>query len=269
MFPMLDCKTLMNIDVEKLVHLQAVDEEITHRAENAAALPKRLAALEASLASEKQLLADTEAALAREEKERQQIDSSVKAQLAKLKKYRDQVSAVKTNDQLAAIEHEISFAEAEIRRLEDSELESLGRTEQLEGKLAGAQKSVHQHTVIVDSERVQVQVAETVHQARIQMLRKQRETMRADINEELLARYDRIAGARQTGMARAHDRQCSGCQMSIRPQVWNQLCNGELLTCETCGRLLYIDPSKESFVEAKPPEPAHKKKTLKTPKEVG
>ncbi len=265
---MLDCKTLMNADLEKLIRLQAVDEEITHRKENAAALPKRLAALEASLVSEQRLLAETEAALAKEEKERQQIDSAMKAQLAKLTKFRDQVSAVKTNEQLAAIEHEISFAEGEIRRLEDSELESLGRTEELERKLAQAQKTVHQQTVVVESEKVQVQVAETVHQARIQMLGKQREKVRAEIGEELLSKYDRIAAQRQTGLARAHSRQCEGCQMSIRPQVWNQLLNGDLLTCENCSRLLYLDASKETVVEPKPPEPARKKSALRAPKEV-
>lgn len=267
---MLDCEAFMNKDLEKLIHLQAIDEEISHRLEGAEALPKRLAAIEAALASEKQVLADTEAALAREEQERKRIDDSVKSHLEKLTKYRDQVSKVKTNEQLTAIEREINFAEAEIRRLEDAELESLAKTEQLEGRLAAAQKTVHQQTVVVQSETVQVQVAETVHQARIQMLRKQREAVRAEISEQLLAVYDRVAGVRRTGLAKAHDRQCMGCQMAVRPQIWNQLRDGELLTCENCGRLLYWDP-KDFSTEGKHPEPtpkAHKKVNLKTSEEV-
>lgn len=266
---MLDCEAFMNKDLEKLIHLQAIDEEIAQRLDGAAALPKRLASVQAALATEKQALSDTEAALVREEQERKRIDDNVKAHLAKLTKYRDQVSKVKTNEQLTAIEHEINFAEAEIRRLEDAELESLARSEQLEGKLAAAQKAVHQHTVVFESEKVQVQVAETVHQARIEMLRKQRLSARAEVSEQLLSIYDRVAAARKTGLARAHDRQCLGCQMAVRPQVWNQLRDGELLTCENCGRLLYVDPSKEFSVEAKQPASAAKKVRAKASEEFG
>lgn len=261
---MLDCEEFMNKDLEKLIRLQTIDEEISHRIEGAAALPKRLASIEAALATEKQTLVDTETALAREEQERKKIDDSVKSHLNKLTKYRDQVSKVKTNEQLTAIEREIEFAEAEIRRLEDAELDSLAKSEQLEGKQAAAQKVVHQQTVVVQSERVQVQVAETVHNARIQMLKKQREAVRAEIGEQLLSIYDRAASARKTGLARAHERQCLGCQMAIRPQIWNQVRDGELLTCENCGRLLYWDLAKETSNNGKNPDLAHRKIATKS-----
>jgi hypothetical protein len=31
--------------------------------------------------------------------------------------------------------------------------------------------------------------------------------------------------------------------MGIRPQTWNQLRAGELLSCDSCSRILYWDPT--------------------------
>lgn len=246
---MLDCKALMNTEVQKIIRLHNVDEEILHRSEDAAKLPKRLAVLEAALAAENQVLTSVKQEIAKEEETRLRIDESIQAQLTKLKRFREKAGQVTTNEQLTAIEKEISFAETEIKRLEDEQFASLSRAEALEDKQTASQKSVHQQQIVVDSERVQIQVAETVHHARIQMLKKQREAIRAEINPELLATYDRAATSHHCGAAGADERICHGCQMSIRPQLWNQIRDGELANCESCGRILYWAPLRET----KPP----------------
>jgi hypothetical protein len=40
------------------------------------------------------------------------------------------------------------------------------------------------------------------------------------------------------------------CQMMVRPQRWNELRDrgndDQMMTCESCGRLLYYDPARDS-----------------------
>jgi len=79
-----------------------------------------------------------------------------------------------------------------------------------------------------------------------------------------LVRFDRLCGSRGTGLARVDNKQCTGCRMGVRPQTWNQLREGELLTCDSCFRLLYWDPSMAPAPDpdAKP-KPKAKRKVVK------
>ena len=94
--------------------------------------------------------------------------------------------------------------------------------------------------------------------------------MRASISEGSLATYDRIAKGRGTALAEGVDGKCSACQMIVRLQRWNDLrdrSNDELLmTCESCGRLLWWDPTRDAparkapaTAESAPPREAERR----------
>ena len=87
-------------------------------------------------------------------------------------------------------------------------------------------------------------------------LQSERDVLRQAIEPEWLTRFDRIAASRGTGLARAENQQCIGCRMGVRPQMWNQLREGELLTCDSCGRLLYWDPAMAPAPKSPQPEAA-------------
>jgi predicted nucleic acid-binding Zn-ribbon protein len=91
--------------------------------------------------------------------------------------------------------------------------------------------------------------------AQLAALTLERDSLRPLIEADALARYDRLSGSRGTGIARVENQQCTGCRMGVRPQVWNQLREGELLSCDSCGRLLYWDPAMAPAPKA--PQPEH------------
>src|SRR5271165_7130584 len=130
----------MDVQLELLIRLQQVDIKIAQLLETIAALPHHLRSIEEQLKQQKLVLDQADKAVPAEEARRRRLESDRKDQQQKLIKYREQSSAVKTNEQFHALQHEMGFVEAEIRRIEDEELTSMIRSEALDSQRAEARK---------------------------------------------------------------------------------------------------------------------------------
>ncbi len=253
--------------IENLVKLQAVELERLSLAQAARALPAEIAKAEAALTAAQRLAAEASSALSREDSLRTRLDREIATQRQKAARYRDQQDTLKTGDQVTASEHELHFAEAEAERLENEAFTSLERTEAQEAALAAARAQVESLASALEQtrERVHLQQAEIDRQQAA--LAAQRDALRSLIEPEWLTRFDRLCASRGTGIARAENMQCTGCRMGVRPQTWNQLRNGELLSCDSCARLLYWDPSMAPAVEPLQQTPKPKRKISSLPLE--
>lgn len=234
----------MNDELLALVQLQDTDQHISRLRTEIAALPKRLAALEEKLASQKAKVDQANKEVKEEEAKRRRLESDLKDLQQKILKFRDQSSSVKTNEQFHALQHEISYAEAEIRKIEDRELESMERSEKLETQFRSLQQELADNSKVVELEKESTRKASEDQQNHLSSLTEDRARLRSQITESNLSSYDRIASSRGTALARVDGQRCLACQMALRPQLWNQVRSGDLIPCESCGRLLYFDNEK-------------------------
>jgi predicted nucleic acid-binding Zn-ribbon protein len=241
--------------IENLVKLQAVELERSRVARETRALPAEVAEAEAALASAQHAAAEGAAALSREESLRIRLEREIADHRQKAARFRNQLDSVKTPEQAQAIEHEIQFAQTEADRLENEEFTSLERTEVGEGVLAQARLLVETLSAALDKTRARIAQHQQEFAAQLDAMNAERETLRPLIEPEWLNRFDRLQASRGTGLARVDNQQCLGCRMGVRPQTWNQLREGQLLTCDSCSRILYWDPAMVPAPKAPQPAP--------------
>lgn len=237
----------MHSDLKNLRELQEADREIARLNAEIAALPRRVALIEAKLADARSRKQKTEAAIKSGEANRRKYETQIQDLQQKISKYRDQMLEVKTNEQYRALTHEVEFAQKQIRELEDKILEQMVAAEGLERELKRADAELKVETAEIEKEKSEARARTEEDQALLAEWNEKRDVLRAAIAADPLRHYDRVFKLRGSALAEAIDHKCSACQVMLRPQIYNDVrTNEQIITCDSCHRILWFDPSREA-----------------------
>jgi uncharacterized protein len=231
-------------DLKWVIRLQELDIRVGELTREITALPKHIAEIEKKLFSHERKLEADRAALAANAKDRKRMEGEIHIQEQKISKLRGQMLEAKTNEQYRAFQTEIEFCEKEIRRAEDGILELMGESEPLERNMAEAEAALKAERAQVETEKQEARRRTAVDQKSVDALMAERRQIVASLNPAFYRKYENIRSHRRgIAVAEAAEGRCQTCQMAMRLQFFQDLkCGDQIMTCESCGRILYYNP---------------------------
>lgn len=232
-------------DLNVLVLVAKSDAEITACRSELAKIPAQLSRARRELAqveaAEKKSIDDFEA----KRKERRQLEATLQDNEEKINKIKGQLMGAKSNKEYQAFLKEIEVLEGAIDTEEERLLELMEALDDHradhEAEIArlASEKKEKQQTI----EQLEQRTAEL--ESEIARLQAEIPKYLKEIDPALRKRYERIqANLGSLAVTRVVDGNCGGCGAKLPPQLVLEIKgNGQLITCQACGRILihYVD----------------------------
>lgn len=245
-------------DLERLIQLQDVESRAAVASKAIAEAPGRIAALDALLQSATAALAAASQALADNHTHRRSIDKDLISAQQRQEKYKEQLMAVKTNDEYRAMQHQIEAVGAEVLQHEERVLVSMVEADEINAAIRKAEAAQKAAQSKVAAERSAIENEVKGHQAALAECNAARDKVVGALdNKGVIDTFHRIVKVRGTAVARAEGERCTVCQVRLRPAVFAEVRkNDSIVQCDSCNRILYFIAPKSPQAPEAPEAPA-------------
>jgi len=235
----------MSPELQRLIQLQNLESTIADARARIAAHPQRLADADARLAEAERVVEGAAQRLKDAQEARRTVEKDAAVYQGRVTKFKDQLSAVKTNREYTAMQHEIETAQKDLGAAEEKVLERMLEIDDLteEVKRAEAARTVEKKAV--DSEKAALATELAAVEKTLAETTAAREGVVASVEPRLMSLFEQVAKVRK-GVALSmatRDGLCSICHVRMRPQVFQQVrTNDSVVQCDSCQRILYWVP---------------------------
>jgi uncharacterized protein len=231
-------------ELEQLLVLQDRQQKIRQIENEIRTVPLQRKNLEGQLAANAAALEALKQRARQIEVDRKNLELDVGTRQQSIARLRTQQYETRKNDEFQAIGHEIERYEKEIVTIEDQELELMDQAEKIKVEVGAEERKTGAAKESLSRQLNDLDEKSKTLTGRLEELKKQRSELAANIDEDLLDRFDRLFVSKGDAavVALEHD-VCTGCHMRVTTATAMQVRAGkEIVSCEQCGRILY-DPT--------------------------
>lgn len=229
--------------LKALVALQEIDVRIHDLEKDRQQIPARMKEIDQLLEEKRHELSEEKNQLDEVELARRMLESDLKAEKEKIKKWEVRLNEIKSNRDYQALSREIEAARKANLGIEDEILRKMQDIEELKTSVSQKEEDLAEYEKTLRSERSELKKKLDSLNADIAKEESTRGQSLDQIDRRWLAQYDRIRKRRDgVAVVPVLDEHCQGCYMGIPPQQYNTVLKGEqIVTCPFCHRILYYE----------------------------
>ena len=229
-------------EVDKLWELQSLLSALNDREREMSVKPESFAAVDREYQTANDEMTRLQQELDTFARERRRVDGELSDQQELLKKYQGQLMQVKNQQQYAAAWKEIDATRKHVKELEESVLKNMTDAEVLQKQLDERQGGHDELKSRYDAAHEEWQHSLSDLRQEAEELRAKVAAVEAQIPPRLKSEFYRIYKQRQQiAVSRVNNDTCSSCRTRVRPALAQQLRRGEMVPCEGCHRILYLE----------------------------
>jgi predicted nucleic acid-binding Zn-ribbon protein len=238
----------MEEQLSLLIQLQEIDAKIRLQVTQKNRFPETLEILERRRVSISENLGKAQEELLAAQKTKRDRDKDLETETQKVEKLKARSSEIKNNKEYQALLKEIEAAEQENKAIEDDILGLMEKIDAAAAQITAAEQRAKEETAEIQIELKQQEAAFAKLEEELKAIEEERQKSISRISKQVLTQYQKLLGTKAgIAVAEARGESCSGCYMSIPPQVYvNVKKNESIITCPNCGRILYF---KETIVQ--------------------
>lgn len=235
----------MKNQIALLIDIQKIDQVVRILNTKKQTLPEKAAELDQSFRSSKERMDEERTGLEGLNRLHREKETELKTGQDKLRKARERLQEVKTNKEYQAMLTEIDTIEQTNGKMEEEILVLYDRIDERKGALKTHEKEFEQVRVTFEVERKKIDEEIATLDGALQEQKDRFDALIGNLEPDLRRRYEMIK-VRRNGIAIVAVRKgiCSGCNMNIPPQLYNDIQRSEQIhCCPNCNRILYWDES--------------------------
>ncbi|MDO8729678.1 MAG: C4-type zinc ribbon domain-containing protein [Candidatus Omnitrophota bacterium] len=234
--------------LKALIELQKLDGEIYRLRRDLATQPVQAAQLKDEQAKRTLGLQTAEARTKSLELKRNQLEAELGSKEQQIKKLQTQTYQVKTNREYSALQLEVEGLKADKSVFEEEILKLMEEVEQAKAQTVSEKEQLKVQEGELKSRLDQIDQESRKIKNAIEQLQAARAALVPKVDPKVLKQYERILERKEgSALVPVRGNSCSGCNMLLPPQAINEvMMNTRLIPCESCARILYIEPEAGS-----------------------